>query len=185
MDNTFLVQLTDGRIEEVEADRGNSFLIVSYGACENCDNRNQTIRLNVGSNTLILDENNNRLSVNELKKDMIINAAYSPVTTRSIPPQAAAFVIQVVKRPSDANTTIGRIVDIDRQNRSMTVINGGNLSSAVLFNVADDAQILNVFGRPMSFSNLVPGLRVWVRHAAFMTASIPPQTTAFEIRVLA
>lgn len=40
------------------------------------------------------------------------------------------------------------------------------------------------FGRPMNFSGLVSGLRVRVRHAAFMTASIPPQTTAFEIRVV-
>ena len=29
-----------------------------------------------------------------------------------------------------------------------------------------------------------PGLRVRVRHATFMTASIPPQTTAFEIQIL-
>jgi hypothetical protein len=52
------------------------------------------------------------------------------------------------------------------------------------FNLSDDAQILNPMGRPMNFENLVPGLRVRVRHANFMTMSIPPQTTAFEVRVI-
>ena len=75
-------------------------------------------------------------------------------------------------------------MDVDRQNRSFTTISDGNLSSVIRFNVADDAQILNSFGRPMNFVNLVPGLRVRVRHAAFMTMSIPPQTTAFEVRVI-
>ena len=36
----------------------------------------------------------------------------------------------------------------------------------------------------MGFSRLFPGLRVRVRHANFMTASIPPQTTALEVRVI-
>ncbi|MDE6220792.1 MAG: hypothetical protein K2G51_10280, partial [Lachnospiraceae bacterium] len=63
-------------------------------------------------------------------------------------------------------------------------VSDGNLSTVIRFNVADDAQILNGMGRPMHFDNLVPGLRVRVRHAAFMTMSIPPQTTAFEVRVV-
>lgn len=185
MDNTFLAQLTNGRVEEIETGGSAPFLLVRHGVCANCDDRSQTIRLNIGNNTMILDENGNRISINDLRTGMLVNAAYSPAATRSIPPQATAFIIQVVRRPADNNTTIGRIVDIDRQNRSFTTISGGNLSSVIRFNVADDAQIRNVFGRPINFSSLVPGLRVQVRHAAFMTASIPPQTTAFEIRVLA
>ena len=95
-----------------------------------------------------------------------------------------ATAYQVIRRSRNDNVTIGRIVDIDRQNRSFTTISDANLSTVIRFNVADDAQIFNAFGRPMNFSGLVSGLRVRVRHAAFMTASIPPQTTAFEIRVV-
>lgn len=80
--------------------------------------------------------------------------------------------------------TVGRIVNVNRQNRSFTTISDGNLSTVIQFNVPEDAAIRNIFGRPMNFSNLVPGLRVRVRHASFMTASIPPQTTAFEIQVI-
>lgn len=142
------------------------------------------IRLNVGNNTVILDENNNRILLRDLQKGMVVNAAFSNATTRSIPPQSAAYVIQVIGRPLEDQVTVGRIVDIDRQNRSFTTISDGNISSVIRFHLADDAKIFNSFGRPMQFASLVPGLRVRVRHAAFMTMSIPPQTTAFEVRVI-
>lgn len=142
------------------------------------------IRLNVGNNTVILDENNNRILLRDLQKGMVVNAAFSNATTRSMPPQSAAYVIQVTGRPLEDQVTVGRIVDIDRQNRSFTTISDGNISSVIRFHMADDAKIFNSFGRPMQFANLVPGLRVRVRHAAFMTMSIPPQTTAYEVRVV-
>lgn len=184
MDNTFLTQITNGNIEDVEAGRNGSFVLVSYRDCPNCGMDSQTIRLNVSNNTVIMDENQNRVPFRTLQKGMTVNAAFSNATTRSIPPQAAAYVIQIVGRASQEDVTVGRIVDVDRQNRSLTTISDGNLSSVIRFNVADDAQIFNNFGRPMNFANLVPGLRVRVRHAAFMTMSIPPQTTAFEVRVI-
>lgn len=82
------------------------------------------------------------------------------------------------------NIIIGRILDIDRQNRSFSTISDGRLSSVTRFNVPMNAQIFDMFGRPINFSRLVPGMRVRVRHADFMTASIPPQTTAFVIRII-
>lgn len=183
MDNSFISQITGGRIESVEFGREGSFIIVSDLYCAACDDRNQTVRLNISDNTVVLDENSNRIPATDLRAGMIVNAAFSSAMTRSIPPQAMAYVIQVVRRTED-NVTIGRIVNVDRRNRSFTTISDGNLSSVIQFNVPEDAEIWNIFGRPMSFSNLVSGLRVRVRHAPFMTASIPPQTTALEIRVI-
>lgn len=184
MDNAFIAQITNGRIERVESGRNGSFVIISGGKCTNCNNTNDTIRLNVGENTLILNENGNKIPITDLRTNMTVNAAFSLATTRSIPPQAAAYIIQVVQQRTNDEITIGRIVNINRQNRSFTTISDGNLSTVIQFNVPEDAVIRNVFGRPMNFSSLVPGLRVRVRHASFMTASIPPQTTAFEIRVI-
>lgn len=184
MDNTFLTQITNGTIDEIETGRNGSFVLVSYRDCPNCSRDNQAIRLNVGNNTVIMDENSNRIPLTDLRAGMTVNAAFSNATTRSIPPQSAAYVIQVVGRPRNDNVTKGRIVDVNRQNRSFTTISDGKASSIMRFNVADDAQILNGMGRPMNFASLVPGLRVRVRHAAFTTRSIPPQTTAFEVRVI-
>lgn len=82
-----------------------------------------------------------------------------------------------------ADVTTGVITDVNRQNRSFITISNGNPVSVTQFNVPTNAFIFDRFGRPMDFNRLTPGMRVWVRHANFMTFSIPPQTTAFEVRV--
>ena len=82
------------------------------------------------------------------------------------------------------NQTEGTIIDVNRNSRSFTVARGRNASSVIRFNLADDARIFDRAGRPVGFSRLMPGQRVSVRHANFMTASIPPQTTAFTVRIL-
>lgn len=184
MDDTFLTQITNGIIEEIEQGRNGSFVLVSYSDCSDCGSGTQVIRLNVSDSTAIMDEEGGRIPLSELQPGMVVNAAFSNATTRSIPPQSAAYVIQIVRRAHRDSVTVGRIVDVDRRGRSFATISDGNPSSMIRFNVADDAQILNAMGRPMHFANLVPGLRVRVRHADFMTMSLPPQTTAYEVRVI-
>ena len=90
---------------------------------------------------------------------------------------------QNCSRPLPDTITIGRIVNVDRQNRSFTTIRDADPSTVIRFNVPENARIVGRNGRPIEFSRLAPGMRVWVRHANFMTNSIPPQTTAFEVRV--
>lgn len=190
MDNFFfgdaITTITNGVIEEITSENNTTFVIVSYSECSNCPGANQIIRLAVGNNTLILNENGVPMQSRGLEVGMTINAAYSAAMTRSIPPQAPAFVIRVVSRPMAENsqTSIGRILDIDRQNRSFTTIGDRNLSSVIRFNVPEDVRIFDRTGRSMDFSRLMPTMLVKVRHANFMTSSIPPQTTAFDIWVL-
>lgn len=181
-----MTNITNGMIDSIRSDRGNVFVTVTYQDCPNCPSSRQTVVLIVTNNTLIFDENGNIISARDLREGMTINATFSSAMTRSIPPQATAFIIRIVRRqrPPQDNVTIGRIVDVDRQNRSFITVSNRNLSTTIRFNVPQDAVILNRMGRPIEFSRLVPGLRVRVRHAAFMTASIPPQTTAFEVRII-
>lgn len=82
------------------------------------------------------------------------------------------------------NFTVGRIIDINKQNRSFTTICCNDFSSRIRFNVPGNARIFGIFGQPINFNQLNVGMRVRVRHADFMTMSIPPQTTAFEINVI-
>lgn len=82
------------------------------------------------------------------------------------------------------NITIGRIIDIDRESRRFTTINEGEQTSMVRFNVPEKTPVFDPFGRRIPFARLSPGIRVEVRHASFMTMSIPPQTTAFLIKIL-
>ena len=144
----------------------------------------QTIRLAVGPRTVIMNENNSLTQASALREGMRIDAAFSSAMTRSIPPQAQAFFIQIVGRPMTENVITGRILNVDRNGRNFTVIDERDFSSAVRFNVTDDTRILDRQGNLMRFSRLDPGMRVRVRHGDVMTASIPPQTQALEVRVL-
>ena len=85
--------------------------------------------------------------------------------------------------PPQNDITVGVILNINRQNQNFTTISNGNPFSVIQLNVPNNAFIFDRFGRPMDFNRLTPGMRVWIRHANFMTYSIPPQTTAYEIRV--
>lgn len=188
MDNFFpdnsIINVADAIIESISRDNNNTLVTIYYTDCANCRPMDRTIRLVVGRNTLIFDEAGNSVPASQLRTGMTINAAFSSAMTRSIPPQSNAFMIRIMQRPLPDSVTVGRIIDIDRQNRNFTTIGDNNRSSIIRFNVPEDARIFDIAGRPMNFSRLMPGMRVRVRHASFMTASIPPQTTASEIRVI-
>ena len=178
------MQINNGRIQEISRDRETTFVTVSYR--ENVRGRwsQQTVRLVVGPRTVILNENGRPTTVTALNRGMIIDAIISDAMTRSIPPQANAYVIRIERRNQADNFTTGRILDINRRNRNFTTISDGNLSSTVRFNITDNTLFFNRTGRRIGFEDLRQGMRVRVRHANFMTASIPPQTTAFEARIL-
>lgn len=188
MDNFFptdsAIQVSDALIENISNEGSNTLVTISYNDCINCRRTSQTVRLVVGNNTMILNENGNRVPPTSLREGMIVDASFSSAMTRSIPPQSTAFMIRIVRRPVEGNFTTGRILDINRQNQSFTTISDRNLSSIIQFNVPRNTLILDRNGRSVNFSRLIPGQRVRIRHAAFMTASIPPQTTAFEIQIL-
>lgn len=179
-----VINIKNGIIEDIISDNNSTLVTVNYIDRTNNRRNDQTVRLVIGNTTVILDERGNVVPARTLRTGMIIDATISSAMTRSIPPQANAFLIRIVRRPMRDNITVGRIVNINRQNRSFTTIRDGNPSSLIQFNVPESAMIFDRLGRPMNFSGLTPGMRVRVRHAVFMTASIPPQTTAFEIRVL-
>lgn len=179
-----VINIRNGIIEDISGDRGNTLVTVAYSGCQ-CDRRNdERVRLVVGPRTTVLSRNGAVISAGELRVGMTINASFSSTMTRSIPPQAVAFLIRIVEEPRRDNVVVGTIVDMDRRNRSFTTISDRNVSSIIRFNVSEDARIIGRNGSRIEFSRLMPGMNVRVRHADFMTASIPPQTTAFEIRVL-
>lgn len=182
--NDFVINVFNAVIQNISSSPTTRFITISYDECVRCNNREKTVTLIADRDTIIIGQHGNSIPAAELQPGMIINASFSASMTRSIPPQAQAFVIQVVNRSSMNNTTVGRIINTDGTNFFITVLTNSNLSSVIRFNVAPNAVILTPFGRSTSFSSLVPGMRVRVTHAAFMTMSIPPQTTAYRIQIL-
>ena len=88
MDGNFsrnvMLHLTNGLIEEIDSDRNNTLVTVSYTDCVNCNRREQRIRLVVGNNTVIFDESGRRIRPRDLRTGMIVNATYSSAMTRSM-----------------------------------------------------------------------------------------------------
>lgn len=169
-------------IEHISFDRNTRFVTISYSNCPNCPN--QQVVLIVDRNTLLQNERGDIIPFSELTVGMVVNVSFSSAMTRSLPPQAQAFRIRVVRRMPAYETTTGRIIEINSGNRSITTMSQSNPSSIIRFNLSSDTVILNQWGRVIPFSRLMPGLRVRIQHANFMTASIPPQTTAFVIQLL-
>lgn len=182
--DNLITNISNAIIDDISMDNNTTFVTITYSDRENDRRFEQTIRLAVGRNTTILDEIGNMVPVTTLTTGMIVNATFSSAMTRSIPPQATAYLIRIVRRTISENTVTGKILEVDDNNRSFMTITGDNPSSIIRFNVPRETPIFDRDGRTMNFSSLNPGMRVRVRHAEFMTLSLPPQTTAFEIRVL-
>lgn len=178
------INISNATIEDISSERDISYVTVTY--MDGRGNRRdvQTVRLVVRPRTIILNPNGIPVPVTSLRRGMTINATISSAMTRSIPPQATAYVIKIVRRQASENVTVGRILDVDRNTRSFTTISNRDLSSIIRFNVSENTRIFDRMGRPVNFSRLSSGMQVRVRHANFMTASIPPQTSAFEIQIL-
>lgn len=179
-----VINITNAVVQDITSERGTTFVTITYTSRQGNQRDEQTVTLIVRPRTIILNTNGSSVTANALMEGMTINAAVSSAFTRSIPPQTVAYLIRIrgIQRPDDI--TIGNILDVDRNNRSFTTINDRDFSTIIRFNVPQNAMIFDRLGRPINFSRLTPGMRVRVRHANFTTASIPPQTTAFEVRVL-
>lgn len=182
-----IMRIDNALVEEVFCyDNSVGHILISY-AVRDADQVTsiQTLRLNTGRNTVILNMFGRRINACQLRKGMWINAVFSSRMTRSIPPQANAFLIIVKRNPRPQNnTTDGRIASVDPRNRFLITGNPDDINSQIRYTISDDTVILNRFGNPIPLRVLRPGQMVRITHADFQTASIPPQTAAYRIQII-
>lgn len=179
-----VINITNAVIQDITSEQGTTYVTITYTSRQPNQRNEQTLRLVVRPRTIILNANGFPIKANALREGMNVNVAVSSAYTRSIPPQTVAYLIRIAGRQRPDDITVGNILDVDRNNRSFTTISDRDFSSIIRFNVPENAMLFDRMGRPVNFSRLTPGMRVRVRHANFATASIPPQTTAFEVRML-
>lgn len=182
--NQDTIRVFSAVIEEISRDRNATYVTIAYNDCIGCARPEDLVRLVVNRNTVIHNERGRDVPANELQRGMMVDAVFSSAMTRSIPPQAQAFRIRIIRRPSANATSTGRIIEINSRGNYIVVLRNANPSSAIRFNLSPNTVILNPAGRRIPLSLLIPGLRVRVEHANFMTMSLPPQTTAFTIQVM-
>lgn len=182
--NRNVIRVFSAVIREISRERNTTFVTIAYNNCVGCGSPSGTVRLVVNQETTILNERGRNIRAGELERGMTVDADFSSAMTRSIPPQAQAFFIRVTRRVNQTETTIGRIIEVNTRNNFILVLRNQNPSSAVRFNISPGTVILDPFGRRTNLSSLRAGFRVRVEHASFMTASIPPQTTAFTVQII-
>ncbi|WP_180272754.1 hypothetical protein [Konateibacter massiliensis] len=181
-----ILYLENAFVEEVTAnDDGTGSILVSYDV-ETFDHtiQQESLLLNIGRNTVIMNEFAQPISISDLEMGMTVDAAFSSAMTMSIPPQSRAF--QIVVRPETPNTAIttDRVIGADIANNFLFTGNPYDMMDQMRFSISDATVITDRLGNRISLSQIEPGQLVEIEHATFQTMSIPPQTTAFRIQVL-
>lgn len=179
-----VIHAENALVEEASvSNAGNDYVIISYG--NQGRGTPQRIRLNIRRNTVVLNSFGLPVCACDIRRGMWIDAIFSSAMTRSIPPQANAFVITIRRQSQPAmSVTTDRVVRVDAVNGLLYTGNMGNLNSQMRFSVSNDTRIQDRNGNSISLRSIRPGQLVRVTHANFQTASIPPQSPAYVIQVL-
>lgn len=181
-----ILRVENARIEEVmSTSRNSGYILIS---CEELDQYNQIyidqVRLNIGKNTIIMDDSGSPMSIHDLREGMRVNAEFSAAMTRSIPPQSNAYRIIVLKELPSVSVTTDRVVGVDPTNNFLLAGNPYDMYDQILFTISDETIILDQDENPIELEEIKPGQLVRVVHAIFQTLSIPPQTPAYHVQLL-
>lgn len=183
-----IMRIENALVEEAVCfNNSDGYIIISYSEPSGRTNfLNRRIRLNINRNTRIINTLGRNMCTCCIREGMWVNAIFSSAMTRSIPPQANAFVIVVQgRRPEPVSfVTVDRITFVDRENGFIYTGNPNNVNRQTRFVITRNTTITNSQGRNVGINALRPGQMVRITHANFQTASIPPQTTAFSVQIL-
>jgi hypothetical protein len=181
-----IIHVENALIEEVDANTERTgYILISFAVSdENNMISMQEIRLNVGNNTIIIDENGFSLNLYNLNEGMRIDADFSTAMTRSIPPQSSAYRIVVLQEEPSVNITTDRVVSVDTNNGFLLTGNPYDMYDQFIFNISNETEILDQNNSTIPLEAIQPGQMVRVEHAMFQTLSIPPQSPAYRVQVL-
>lgn len=181
-----VIHIDNALVEEVVANtEGTGYVLISFEVIdENNMIYSQEIRLNVGDKTIIIDENGITLDLYDISEGMRIDADFSSVMTRSIPPQSNAFRIVVLQEEVSVIISTDRVVSVDTNNGFLLTGNPYDMNDQMAFTISNETVILNQDDQTIPLEAIQPGQLVQVEHAMFQTMSIPPQSPAYRVQVL-
>lgn len=183
--NDEVIRVEDAVIEEIFIDNATGYVTISNGVLDNAGMIHiDLIRLIVNRDTIIQDQFGNNLELWDLREGMRVDAEFSSVMTRSIPPQSMAYRIIVSVLDDLINVKIDRVIRIDTKNNFLYTGNPNDIEDQMIFVITDATIILDRRGNRISLESIRPGQMVRVEHATNQTFSIPPQTTAFRVQLL-
>ncbi|NLK63682.1 MAG: hypothetical protein GX289_01160 [Tissierellia bacterium] len=180
-----IIRAENAIIENISRDNRTVYVTISYGILGDFNVINmELVRLVVGRDTIITDQLGNPMSIRDLREGMVVDAVFSAAMTRSIPPQARAYRLTVINDNMQSSFTEDIVLEVDLVNGFLYTGIPFDIMSQMRFVVTDSTTIRDRRGRRIRLRDLRPGELVRIEHANFMTMSIPPQTTAYDIQVL-
>lgn len=143
----------------------------------------ELLQLNVGWDTILINQFGDPITLCNIRKGMWVNAEFSSAMTKSIPPQSKAYrIVALMQRPLFRITT-DQIASLDVEHGFLYTGNPDDVLDQMRFVVSQATEILDKNGNAIPLSALQPGQTVRIEHANFQTASIPPQSTAYRIKL--
>jgi hypothetical protein len=181
-----ILQIEKALAEDVSTSNSRTgYVMISYAA----PGRNEMVymellQLNVDWDTILLNQFVEPISLCTIRRDMRVNAEFSSVMTRNIPPETKAHrIIAFVANPLFRITT-DQIISMDVKNGFLNTGSPEDVAGQMRFSVSRVTEILDQNDNPISFCSLYPGQLVRIEHANFQTAGIPPQSVAFRIKLI-
>ena len=174
-------------IEDTFARSGTGFVTISYGVTDrNRITQMRVVTLVIGNDTRIRDQFGNRIGFRDLRTGMVVNARFSSDMTRSNPPQARAFRIDVVKENSSSLIEQGTVLSVDARGEFGSILTGVPMvpSRQMRYTVSNTTKIRDRRGNRIPLRFILPGQTVRIERESFQTMSIPPQTSALSVQII-
>jgi len=181
-----VIHVENALIEEVRVENeSRGYVLVSLKLYDDNNIKYmQEVRLNVGDDTIIIDEKGRMLNLYDIEKGMQIDADISSLMTRSIPPQSFAYRIVVLDKKASVTIKTDRVVGVDTDNGFLLTGNPYDMNDQFLFTISSDTVILDKNNNIISLNEIQPGQLVRVEYAIFQTLSIPPQSPAYRVQII-
>ena len=182
------ISVDNAIIQSISRNRHNGFVTISYQMIgRNPMNGQYLVTLVTGRNTRIKDQFGKVIGLRGLREGMVVNARFSPAMTKSMPPQSTAYQITIVMQNEASIMDEGRILEIEFGRGYDYLLTGleDNIYSQMRYTIGNSTLIRDQRGNPISIRALRPGQLVRIERASFQTMSIPPQTPALTVQIIA
>lgn len=190
MEDVFALQreitAEDALIEDTFTSNRTGFVTISYGVMERNRLQMRVVTLIIGNDTRIRDQFGNRIGFRDLRTGMVVNARFSSDMTRSNPPQARAFSIEIVKESMQSLIEQGMVIRVDGSSGSGSILTGiPNIPRRqTRYTVNHTTKLRDRRGNPITLRAIQPGQIVRIERESFQTMSIPPQTSALSVQII-
>ena len=176
----------DALIEDTFTSNRTNFITISYGVMERNVLLMRVVTLIIGSDTMIRDQFGSRIGFRDLRPGMVVNARFSSDMTRSEPPQARAFSIEIERESMQSLIEQGMVISVDRRGDFGSILTGiPNIPRRQMrYTISNTTKLRDRRGNPITLRAIRPGQIVRIERESFQTMNIPPQTSALTVQII-